>query len=295
MTSTGRHDKVDEIKDRLDIVDVIGRDITLKNNGGGEYTGATSSTSKSGASLKVDQKIQSFKNFATGEGGDVLDWIGYSAGYQDTRGADFHEVLKIAAGMAGVELGDTTEEERSAANEKAGIHNLFTESVEVYHKNLKPEHYDYIKEKWGITTETVDKFKIGYATLDRNLTNLDKTTLKKSGLVYVNNGMMGGEVFSGRIVFPYWKNGKVAYMIGRATEETPKLKDGSEPPKYQKLLVYKEGRVYVSQSVQNSCFYGEDSLRSSDYCIITEGVADCIAMLQAGFPCISPVVPLQKI
>src|SRR5664280_1626460 len=53
MTSTGRHDKVDEIKDRLDIVDVIGRDISLTNNGGGEYTGATSSTSKSGASLKV--------------------------------------------------------------------------------------------------------------------------------------------------------------------------------------------------------------------------------------------------
>jgi len=41
--------------------------------------------------------------------------------------------------------------------------------------------------------------------------------------------------------------------------------------------------------VQNSYFYGEDSLRGADYCIITEGVADCIVMLQAGFPCISPV------
>jgi DNA primase len=75
MTSVGKHDKVDEIKNRLDIVDVIGRDIFLTNNGGGEYTGATSSTSKSGASLKVDQKIQSFKDFATGEGGDVLEHV----------------------------------------------------------------------------------------------------------------------------------------------------------------------------------------------------------------------------
>ena len=41
--------------------------------------------------------------------------------------------------------------------------------------------------------------------------------------------------------------------------------------------------------MQNSYFYGEDSLRGADYCIITEGVADCIVMLQAGFPCISPV------
>jgi len=288
MTSTGNHDKVEEIKNRLDIVDVIGRDIALKNKGSGEYTGATSSSSKSGASLKVDQKIQSFKNFATGEGGDVLDWIGYYARYKDTRGADFPEVLKIAAALAGVELEEATEEERNAAKEKADIHNLFTESVEVYHKNLKPEHYDYIKEKWGITKETVDKFKIGYATTGRDLKDLDKEILKKSGLVYVNGGMSGGEVFTGRIIFPYWKNGKVVYLIGRETEETPEA-EREKGMKYKKLLVHKEDREYVSHSVQNSYFYGEDSLRGSDYCIITEGVADCISMLQAGFPCISPV------
>ena len=59
--------------------------------------------------------------------------------------------------------------------------------------------------------------------------------------------------------------------------------------KYKKLLVHKERHEYVSPCVQNSYFYGEDSLRGADYCIITEGVADCIVMLQAGFPCISPV------
>lgn len=289
VNSTCSHGKVDEIKDRLDIVDVIGRDITLHHKGGGEYTGATSSTSKSGSSLKVDQKLQLFKNFADGAKGDVLDWIGYNAGYSDTRGADFPEVLKIAADMAGVELEEATEEERNAAKEKADIQNLFTGAADIYHTNLKPVHYDYIKEKWGITEETVDKFKIGYATTGRDLKALDKETLKKSGLVYVNGGMTGGEVFTGRIIFPYWKNGKVVYLIGRETEETPKKKDGKETSKYQKLLVHKEDRDYVSPSVQNSYFYGEDSLRGSDYCIITEGVADCIAMLQADFPCISPV------
>jgi hypothetical protein len=100
--------------------------------------------------------------------------------------------------------------------------------------------------------------------------------------------MTGGEVFTGRIIFPYWKNGKVVYLIGRETEETPEA-EREKGMKYKKLLVHKEDREYVSHSVQNSYFYGEDSLRGSDYCIITEGVADCIAMLQAGFPCISPV------
>ena len=292
MSSADNRDKIDEIKDLLDIVDVIGKSVNLHHIGGNEYAGTVGTAGSSGESLKVDKDGQVWKDFKNGKGGDVFDWIGNINGL-DARGADFPEVLRIAADLAGVELEEMTEEERDAAKEKADIHNLFTAAAEVYHKNLTPELYDHIKEKWGITRETVDRFKIGYAIPGRNLKELDNTTLKKSGLVFVNGGMTGGEVFQGRITFPYWKNGKVVYLIGRETEETPRIinketgKD--ETPKYQKLLVHKEGREYVSSSVQNSYFYGEDSLRGSDYCIITEGVADCIAMLQTGFPCISPV------
>lgn len=292
MSSTDKRDKVDEIKERLDIVDVIRKTVNLHHIGGNAYAGTVGTAGHSGESLKVDGSGQVWKDFKNGKGGDVLDWIGYVNGL-DARGTDFPEVLRIAADLAGVELEEMTEEERDAAKEKADIHNLFTTAAEVYHKNLTPELYDHIFQKWGITRETVDRLKMGYSKTCRNLNDLDNTTLKKSGLVFVNGGMIGGEVFRGRIIFPYWKNGKVVYLIGRETEETPRIinketgKD--ETPKYQKLLVHKEGREYVSASVQNSYFYGEDSLRGSDYCIITEGVADCIAMLQAGFPCISPV------
>ena len=292
MPSTDNRDKVDEIKGRLDIVDVIRKTVNLHHIGGNAYAGTVGTAGHSGESLKVDGPGQVWKDFKNGKGGDVFDWIGYVNGL-DARGTDFPEVLRIAADLAGVEIEEMTEEERDAAKEKADIHNLFTTAAEVYHKNLTPELYDHILQKWGITRETVDRFKIGYSKTCRNLNDLDNTTLKKSGLVFVNGGMIGGEVFRGRIIFPYWKNGKVVYLIGRETEETPRIinketgKD--ETPKYQKLLVHKEGREYISASVQNSYFYGEDSLRGSDYCIITEGVADCIAMLQAGFPCISPV------
>jgi DNA primase len=280
-------DTVEEIKNRLDIVDVIGKTVNLHREAAGRYAGATSPTSKSGSSLKVDQNIQVYRNFADGTGGDVFDWIGY-VNNLDARGSGFPDVLRIAADMAGVELEESTEEEKKAVKEKADIHNLFTKAAEIYHKNLTPELYDFIFQKWGITRETVDKYKIGYAKPQRNLKELDKETLKKSGLVYVNGGMIGGEVFKGRLIFPYWKNGKVVYLIGRETKETPET-EREKGMKYKKLLVHKEGREYVSPSVQNSYFYGEDSLRGSDYCIITEGVADCISMLQAGFSCISPV------
>lgn len=61
----------------------------------------------------------------------------------------------------------------------------------------------------------MDQSKIRYATKGMDLKDLGKTTLKKSSLVYVNGEIIGREVFQGRIIFSYWKNGKVVYLIGR--------------------------------------------------------------------------------
>jgi len=161
MPSTDKRDKVDEIKGRLDIVDVIRKTVNLHHIGGNVYAGTVGTAGHSGESLKVDGPGQVWKEFKNGKGGDVLDWIGYVNGL-DARGTDFPEVLRIAADLAGVEIEEMTEEERDAAKEKADIHNLFTTAAEVYHKNLTPELYDHILQKWGITRETVDRFKIGY-------------------------------------------------------------------------------------------------------------------------------------
>ncbi|MBU0964711.1 hypothetical protein KKC06_06755, partial [Patescibacteria group bacterium] len=92
---------------------------------------------------------------------------------------------------------------------------------------------------------------------------------------------------AGRIMFPYWKSGKVVYFIGRKTEWTPDKK--FDQGKYKKLQVKKDSKPYISDIISNKYFYGEDSLRGADYCIITEGVTDCIMALQSGIPCISPV------
>ena len=280
--------KIDEIKSRFDIVDVIGRDISLHYNGNGEYFGSVPPVGSTGRSLKVNQKLQLWNDTKNRKGGDVLDWIGRDFG--DPRGSDFLKVLRIAAELAGIKLAELTEKELEAAKEKVEIHNLFSETAVIYHKNLteRPELYNYIMEKWSIKAETVDLLKIGYSTMSRDLSGLDEITLRKSGLVFVNDGKIGGEVFNGRIIFPYWNNGKAVYLIGRETSETPAV-EREKGMKYKKLLVHNEKHEYVSPCVQNSYFYGEDSLRGADYCIITEGVADCIVMLQAGFPCISPV------
>lgn len=186
--------KIDEIKSRLDIVDVIGQEISLHCIGNGEYVGSVPPVGSTGRSLKVNQKLQLWNDTKNGKGGDVLYWIGRD--FNDSRGFDFPKVLEMAAELAGVELTGLTEKELEAVKEKAEIHNLYSEIVEIYHKNLteRPELYDYLLEKWSITSETADLLKIGYATKSRDLKVLDETTLQKSGLVYVNDGKMGDEV-----------------------------------------------------------------------------------------------------
>jgi DNA primase catalytic core len=292
-------DIIDSIKDKLDIVDVIGKKITLTREGSnGKYTGTVGTKGKTGKSLHVDKSMQTYYDFKNGSGGDVLNWLAYENNLDIN--SDFTEVLKIAANIAGVELTDTTKPEDL---EYRQVTDLYTTVAEIYHNALDDELYFYIHAKWGITKETVKKLKIGFAPAieDRSsylLKRLDKERLIKSGLVlnFGNDKII--DFFNGRLVFPYWKNGKVVYFIARAVDgKTPRTKyecytdtDGNikDYIKYKKLLT-PEKHEYVSKFAGNNYFYGEDSIKRADSCIITEGVTDCIMAMQNEIPCISPV------
>lgn len=283
------HSLVDQIKDHLDIVEIAGRYRSVKREAGVTYATATESSSKSGASMKIDKSQQVYYDFATGASGDVLDLIGHFEEL-DTRGADFPEVLKIAADYAGVDLPEQDEESKQLLNERQEIQDLYTDVAERYHKELlaNPELIEHIKEKWGIEKETIDSLKIGFAPIKDTLDEFKGPTLDKSGLILKFNNK-DVEFFNGRIVFPYWKNGKVVYMIARQVEGyTPD--NQYEQAKYKKLLTHSEKYPYVSPVAGNDYLYGEDSIRqATDWILITEGVTDCITAIQAGIPTISPV------
>lgn len=282
MSSTDGREQADEIKDNLDIVDVIGKDIELTHAGNGQYTGAIKASSQSGASLIVDRTQQIYNDFAGG-GGDVYNWIADQQGL-DYK-ADFPEVLRIAAEMAGIELnaGDT-----ERYREKAAVHETLTKVTEYYHKQLTDEHYAFLLNQWGITKETVDRYKYFFMPDCENLVAdvrglATPEELKLTGMCFDNYK----PALAGRLVFPYWINGKVVYSAGRAIDGV--TKGDITRRKYVKSLTHGEKFPFVSEHIKNDVLYGVDSLRGAEYCIITEGVTDCIALIQAGFPCISPV------
>lgn len=156
---------------------------------------------------------------------------------------------------------------------------------------LTSNHRAFLKERYGLTSETVDRFRVGYAPggwsdlLDNLLSKgHDLTTIKDSGLFFVKVGV--SPVWRGRLMFPYLEGGTVRYFIGRQTEDTQdQNKDGSIP-KYRKQLAKSEKRPTVRAYEP---IFGTDSITPGQPAVLTEGITDCIITIQAGISCISPV------
>lgn len=285
---SSRDSTVDRIKDALDIVDVV-QETTNLTHVGDEWTGKhPTHDSESGRSLNVNRKKQVWQCWNCGAKGDVLDWIA------DANGLDvktqFQQVLEIAAQKAGIELDKGDPEARVEMRE---IRTFYTAVAEYYHNNLLDVHRAAIRDQWGITDDTIDELKIGIskttgdAMYKEMVRVFDHTVVEKSGLVKrTTRGWM--DHFLGRIIFPYWYNGHVVYFIGRQSKWTPKNK--YEAGKYKKLQTKDAKNDYVSPQVENRYLYGVDSTRgANDRLVITEGVTDCIAVLNGGMACISPV------
>ena len=276
----------ENIKNSIDIVDLVSDSVKLTDCGGGIWKGALSAGSQSGQSLNVDKSLQLWIDWPTQKGGDAFNWIAYRENLDIKH--DFPKIIKIAADYAGVELTD----DGFDYSENQQIQTILTAATNWYHQQLTDELRELITKKWGITNETIDRYKIGFAPSKKKLfselnTVFPKEELVKTGLFIQSQTGSVFDLYDGRIVFPYWKNGAVVYTIARKTEYTPDSK--YEQQKFKKQFVHNKKHEYVSKLVKNEHFYGEDSIRGTDCCVITEGVADCLAALQNNIPCISPV------
>lgn len=288
---------IDEIKDKLDIMDVLNElplATPLKKCADG-YHGAVSSNSQSGRSLYVNDREQYFVNHAGKERGDVLSALAW-VNNMDIK-QDFPEILRIASEKTGLALDDI---DTQSYEEKREIIEVLNDAADLFHDNLISSDREYIKSQWNISDDTIDALKIGKTGTYNQLYNTLKhkysdSVLKQTGLFYENDDGLK-DAFYNRIMFPYFDSGNVVYFIGRDISwyKDKKTKNGNLVSKYKKQLTHSERYPYVSNIICNSTFYGIDSTRGHDTIYITEGVTDCIVLLQAGIPCISPVTTKIK-
>ncbi|MBN9392887.1 MAG: hypothetical protein J0I20_32950 [Chloroflexi bacterium] len=312
-----------EVKARLDLLTVACELYPdLKTRGSTVYQGGHVGVhdSKNGQCLTVWPGTNSWKCFNCGQGGDVIDLIGVSifgSGYS-RHGTEFVAALNEAARRAGLSQEHLTPEQKVELAERERIYSLLTDAARWYNAQFEkyPEIYEYLQTNYGFREEFIQEKAIGFAPpcnsfdpdkgfletspypieepLIDHLLNLSYTTKEIMASSLASKG--GYTIYQGRLMFPYWQNGKVVYFTARATSHTPytvyETHPSGELKKYLKLKVRDEKNKQISELIRNDWLFGIDTLkvaRQKGYLLITEGVPDQLAAEQAGEPCISPL------
>ena len=277
--------------------------------------------SSSHRSLHIMLDKQGWYCFGCGVGGDVLQLVefvesgtvtsGQSGPMPEShqRARDFLAAKAELPPLAGYGLSPERMRETEAERElDVRVQDALTALASFYHRRLTetPEVLEWLTSHYGIGKETIDTLRIGYAANGPCKDDGKPQTGVLSALTTGENPFTPRELaatgafrqagqagltpfFEGRIVFPYWSHGRVVFLIGRKTPWTPDRK--WEQGKYRKLPVHKsQSNRHISPSINNSHLYNEDCLLTRpERVIITEGVTDCIALMERGFPAISPV------
>jgi len=283
---------VDEIRDRVDLPELISETIDL-HPAGSVLKGRSPFNRDEHPSLVVWPHTGTWRDFSGGgnNGGDCFDFV------EKRDGVGFMEALRLLASRVGVEMPGADDPvvagELRRISDRRRVEDLLTAAAAYYHGVLPTKiRATWYRERYGFTDETVDRLLLGWADghLFEHLTGLhgaDEDEALATGLFVRLKGGGVRDFFEDRLVFPYWRYGRVVYFIARATEHT-----GGEPwekAKYKKLLTHSEKHGYVSRYVTNDTFYNEDIAGRSKELVITEGVTDCISAMQHDIPCISPV------
>lgn len=288
---------IEEIKRKTSLVAVMDKfgGADLHGDGDKREGWHKAHESKSKRSLHVDNAVGVWHCKSCGEGGDLFDWVGhvrYNSTWNNKDATMFGAVLREVAAFAGVEI---PEYDAEKAAERRSIEDIYQIATEFFHGKLTDAHRDYLHKR-GYTDETINRYKLGYAPAGGtallsylvNVHKIDGDEIVKSGLFLKRDNGSIQDHFQGRLMFPYLVNGRTVYYIGRITNESPKW-EHDKGMKYKKLRVANDDNPYVSDVVNNRYFYGEDSAKPGGDLLITEGVADCLSALQAGFACVSPV------
>jgi len=267
------HDRtLDEIKDRLDIVDLISEYVNLKK-AGQNWKGLCPFHTEKTPSFTVSPAKQIFHCFGCGSGGDIFTFL---TRYESLT---FPEALKILATRAGVTI-KTFQKGADTTGEKETLLTIHRDALEFFQQYLRKnaKAIEYLKER-GISSNAQNLFSLGFAPRSWNalLSFLERKghkadTIKKAGLV--TKGTKGYyDTFRGRIIFPIHDHkGDVVAFGGRSI-------DGSDP----KYLNSPETLIFNKRRVLYGLHYAKDSIKKTGHALLMEGYLDVITAHIHGF------------
>lgn len=260
---------VDEIRNKCNIVDVIGRVVTLKK-AGSNYKGICPFHNEKTPSFIVSEQKQIFTCFGCGASGSVIDFV------MRYYNLDFIQAVEKLAKEYGIKI-----DGRFKKNEKnERLYEINREAAMFFLKAFRTPGnpgYEYMKKR-GIDDASLTKFGIGYADISGsslrtylNGKGYEDDVLFKLGLVSSKEGKYYDK-FRNRVMFPIINTrGKVIGFGGRA------LGDGN--PKY---LNSPESPIFLKKNNLYGLNLTRQDIGRENYAILVEGYMDVISLYQSG-------------
>jgi len=269
--------EIDEVKQKTDIVEVIGQHVPL-TKAGRNFRALCPFHSETAPSFYVFPERQSWHCFgACSTGGDVFSFV------MKQQGIEFGEALRLLAEQAGVTIPARGRPD-ARKDERERLHQLNESAATYFHERLRhspdaAKARDYLLRR-GFTSETVAAFRLGYSPNSRELlkqhlkdSGHEEKELLDAGLLVETDDGTTRDRFRNRLMFP------IRDARGHTTGFGARALDDS-PPKYtnspQTLVFDKSGTLYAVD-------LAAPAIRKQDGAVLVEGYMDVMTAHQNGF------------
>ena len=271
---------LDDLLDRLDIVEVIDRRVKLKK-AGKNYTACCPFHDERTPSFSVNPDKQFYYCFGCGAGGNALGFV------MDYERLDFREAVEGLAQTVGLEIpeDDPRTGQEPPKDQNKPLYEILEQSSKFYEHALRqhPERHkvvNYLKAR-GLTGEIARDFRVGFAP--EGWDNLIRASgdqpatqerLLTSGMVVKNDSGRIYDRFRERVMFPIQdQRGRIIAFGGRVLgDDKPKYLNSPETPVFQKSR-----ELY-------GLWQARKHPRRLERIVVVEGYMDVIALAQHGIP-----------
>lgn len=264
-------DETDQIRARINIVDLVGQRVLLKR-AGKDWKGLCPFHDDRNPSFVVSERLGRYKCWSCGASGDIFNWV------METQRVSFREALEILARDAGITLSTRTTPEAKSKSEQARA--AMSIALKFFREELaKSSSAREYCESRGLTDTVIVEWQIGYAP---DVGDALASRLKREGfslaeckeLFLVDEDASGGfyDRFRGRLMFPiHDEQGRLVAFGGRL------LGDGM--PKY---INSGDTPIYSKRRVLYGMHKGKEAIGKAKSAVLVEGYLDVIACHRAG-------------
>ena len=272
---------IEQIKNRLDIIDVVGEFVKLKKRGS-NYLGNCPFHNEKTPSFTVSPAKELYKCFGCGKSGNTITFV------MEHEKVSYVDALRWLATRYNIEIEETqvSDQQKQQMQVADSLYVINSFAGKYFDDQLFNTEegtniaLSYLKER-GFREEVIKKFQIGYNPQQRDslakalLANqFNRELLPRTGLVVVRNETDLQDNYRGRIIFPIHNNsGKIigfgARVIGKA----------EKAPKY---INTPENELYVKSKILYGSYFARMAIDKQDECLLVEGYTDVVSLHQAG-------------